>query len=35
MRREMSDMQSTRGWRIARSINIFRTKVLSILGRGG
>lgn len=35
VRREMSDLQSTRGWRIARSINILRTKVFSILGRGG
>jgi hypothetical protein len=35
VRREMSDMQSTRGWKIARSINLFRTKVLSIVGRGG
>ena len=34
-RREMSDLQSTRGWKIASSIHIFRTKVLSILGRGG
>lgn len=35
VQREMSDMQNTRGWKIARSINVFRVKLLSILGRGG
>ena len=35
VRQEMSAMQSTRGWKIATSIHVFRTRVLGILGRGG